>query len=107
MGLGEREARAWTVHFDAISNAAAASRAVIPAGAPELAELLGQFLARHVPVVPDAFAEFANVTLDLELVLLQPGHVEFLAGRAALELAGYVFIVVTDDPDQVIISLPF
>ena len=38
------------------------------------------------------------MALEVELVLLEPGDVEFLARGAALELAGNVFLVVTDDP---------
>lgn len=101
MGLGDAEARPRTLHFsaDTISDAATTCRTVGATGAPELAEFLAQFLTRHVPVVPDAFAELADMAFDFELVLFQPGHVEFLPGCAALELAGDVFIVITDDPD--------
>jgi hypothetical protein len=37
------------------------------------------------------------VALEFELVLLEPADVELLAGGAALELAGDVFLVVADD----------
>ena len=35
---------------------------------------------------------------ELQLVLLEPRDVEFLARCAALELSGDIFLVVTDDP---------
>jgi hypothetical protein len=37
------------------------------------------------------------VALEFKLVLLEPADVELLAGGAALELAGDVFLVVADD----------
>jgi hypothetical protein len=37
------------------------------------------------------------VAAQVELVLFEPADVEFLAGGAAFELAGYVFFVVADD----------
>lgn len=37
------------------------------------------------------------MTFKIELVLFEPGDVEFLAGGTALELAGNVFLVVADD----------
>jgi hypothetical protein len=38
------------------------------------------------------------MALELELVLLEPADVEFLAGSAALELARDVLLVVADNP---------
>jgi hypothetical protein len=40
------------------------------------------------------------VALELELVLLEPADVEFLARGAALELAVDVLFVVADDPGR-------
>lgn len=37
------------------------------------------------------------MSFEVELVLLEPGDIEFLAGGAAFELAGNVFLVVADD----------
>lgn len=38
------------------------------------------------------------MTLQIKLVLLEPGHVELLAGCATLQLAGDVLFIVFDDP---------
>jgi hypothetical protein len=43
------------------------------------------------------------VALDLELVLFQPGDVQFLAGSAALELTGDVLVVVADDTEKMLV----
>ena len=67
------------------------------AALPELAEFFGQFLAGCGPVVADAITELDGVTFQIQLVLLEPGDVEFLPGGATLELAGYIFFVVADD----------
>lgn len=64
---------------------------------PELAEVFAQFLPCCGPVVADAIAELGDVAAEIELVLLEPGDVEFLPGGAAFELAGDVFFVVADD----------
>ena len=50
------------------------------------------------PVVADVFAQLLDVTLQVELVLLEPAYVELLARGAALELAGYVLFIVANDP---------
>lgn len=78
--------------------AQAAGRAVRPAVAPELSEFPGQFLTGHAPVVPDAVAQLGHVPFELQLILLEPRHVELLARSAPLELSGDVLVVVTDDP---------
>jgi hypothetical protein len=54
-------------------------------------------LAGGGPVAADVVAQVLDVALELELVLLEPADVELLAGGAALELAGDVFLVVADD----------
>ena len=64
---------------------------------PELAEVFAEFLAGCCPVCFDAVAELGHGALDVELVLLEPGDVEFFAGRAAFELAVDVLVVVADD----------
>lgn len=78
--------------------AQAAGRAVRPAAAPELSEFSSQLLTGHAPVVSDAVAKLGHVPLELQLVLLEPGHVELLPGSAPLELSCDVLVVVTDDP---------
>ena len=35
---------------------------------------------------------------EIKLVLFQPTDIEFLAGGATLELSGYIFLVVADNP---------
>lgn len=42
------------------------------------------------------------MTLQVELVLLEPAYVELLARGAALELAGYVLFVVANDPVRLV-----
>lgn len=69
-------------------------------GLPELTEFLAQFLSGRRPVVLDAVTKLCHITLDVQLVLLQPRHVEFLAGCAALELPLDVLVIVTDNPGK-------
>lgn len=68
-----------------------------PAIQPKLAQLLAQLLACGGPVILDAIAQLGDVAFDVELILLEPGDVEFLARGAAFQLAGDVFFVVADD----------
>jgi hypothetical protein len=63
-----------------------------------LSELFTEFLAGSRPVVSNTVAELVDVALEVELVLLEPGDVEFLSGGAAVELTGDVFLIVTNDP---------
>jgi hypothetical protein len=65
---------------------------------PEVAEVLCELLARGGPVGLDAVAELDHVALEVELVLLEPRHVELLARGAALQLAVDVLVVVTNNP---------
>lgn len=74
-----------------------ARRALGPTGRPELAQLAAELLARGGPVVGDVIAQLLDVALEVEFVLLEPADVELLAGRAALELAGNVLFIVSDD----------
>lgn len=69
-----------------------------PGGGPELAQLAGELLAGGGPVGADVIAQLLYVALEVELVLLEPADVEFLAGGAALELTRNVLFVVADDP---------
>jgi hypothetical protein len=64
---------------------------------PELPQFLPDLAARTGPVETDTVPELGDVAAEIQLVLLEPADVEFLAGGAALELAGYVFFVVADD----------
>lgn len=65
---------------------------------PELAQLLSEFLACRRPVGADVIAQLLDVTLQIELVLLEPGDIELLSRGATLELAGNVLLVVAYDP---------
>jgi hypothetical protein len=71
---------------------------------PELAEVFGKLLAGCGPVRLNAVAQLGHGALDVELVLLQPRHVEFLAGGSALELAVNVLVVVADDSVRVSVA---
>ena len=64
---------------------------------PELLEVLAQLLASGCPVRLDAVAQLGHVTLDLQLVLLEPRYVQLLAGCAAFQLAVDVLVVVADN----------
>jgi len=64
---------------------------------PELAEVFAEFLASCCPVCFDAVTQLGHGALDVELVLLEPGDVEFFARGAAFELAVDVLVVVADD----------
>lgn len=65
---------------------------------PKLAQLLAKLLPRGRPVGADVFAQLLDMTLEVELVLLEPGDIELLARGAALQLSGDVLFVITDDP---------
>lgn len=73
-------------------------RALGSASGPEPAEFLSKLLTSRRPVGADVIAQLLDVTLQLELVLLEPAHVELLTRGAALELAGYILLVITHDP---------
>lgn len=64
---------------------------------PELPQFLPDLAARTGPIETYAVPELGDVAAEIQLVLLEPADVEFLAGGAALELAGDVFFVVADD----------
>lgn len=68
-----------------------------PARLPELAEVFAEFLAGCCPVCFDAVTQLGHGALNVELVLFEPGHVEFFARCAAFELAVDVLVVVADD----------
>ena len=91
---GQRSAAAAPVH----AVAGAGRGAVGPAILPDLSQFTAQLLSRHRPVVFDVVAQFHHMPLNLELVLLQPRHVQFLARRSTLELSGDVLVVVANNP---------
>lgn len=64
---------------------------------PDLTQFATELLAGHSPVVADVVTQLDDMALDLELVLLQPGDVQFLARGTALELTGDVLVVVAND----------
>lgn len=66
--------------------------------APELSKFFGKLLTGSRPVVADAFTELHNMTLEVKLILLEPGDIQFLSGTSALELPSNIFFVVSDDP---------
>lgn len=55
--------------------AGAGRGAVRAAVLPDLAQFTAELLAGHGPVAADVITQLGDVTLDLELVLLQPGNV--------------------------------
>lgn len=65
---------------------------------PEVAEVFCELLASGGPIGLDAVAELDHVALEVELVLLEPRHVELLARGAALQLAVDVLVVVANNP---------
>lgn len=81
--------------------AGARRRATGPAVLPDLSQFPTQLLTRHGPVVLDVVPELYHVSLDFQLVLLQPRDIEFLAGGTALKLTGDVLVVVSDDAKQI------
>ena len=73
-------------------------RTARPTTRPVLAKLFGELLASGGPVGADTVAELNDMALEVQFILLEPGDIEFLAGGAALKLAGDIFLVVFDDP---------
>lgn len=98
-GAGERTAVDTPIH----GVASAGRRAVGARVLPDLAQFTAELLAGHGPVVADVITQLDDVALDLELVLFQPGDVQFLAGSAALELTGDVLVVVADDTEKMLV----
>jgi hypothetical protein len=98
-GASERTAVDAPIH----GIARARRRAVRTRVLPDLAQFTAELLSSHGPVVADVIAQLDDVALDLELVLLQPGDVQFLAGGAALELTGNILVVVADDTGKMLV----
>lgn len=71
-------------------------RTVRAAGRPKLLEFTAEFLSSAGPVGDDVIAKVLDMALDVELILFQPAHVEFLSRSAPLELPGDVLFVVTN-----------
>lgn len=67
------------------------------AGLQELADVFAEFLAGGEPVRANVVAELGECALEVQLVLLEPGDVEFLSAGATLELTRDVFVVVAYD----------
>lgn len=65
---------------------------------PELFKFFGEFLASSRPIVADTFTELHNMTLEVKLILLEPGDIQFLPSTSTLELPSNIFFVVPDDP---------
>lgn len=80
-----------------VAHDGAAGWAALPGWLPELAELLAELLSCGGPIGLDGVAELCHVALHVQLVLLKPGNVQLLPRGSALELAGDVGFVVTDD----------
>jgi len=72
-------------------------RALGTADGPELLQLAAKFLASGGPVVCNVLSQILDVALEVQLVLLEPADVEFLAGCTTLELSGNVLLVVAND----------
>lgn len=71
--------------------------ALRPTRGPELLQLAAKLLAGTGPVGNDVITKILHVTLEIQLVLLEPAHVEFLSGCASSELAGDVLFIVAND----------
>lgn len=69
-GAGEGSTHA-PVHAVAGAGCGAVRAAVLP----DLAQFTAELLTGHGPVVANVVTQLDNMTLDLELVLLQPGYV--------------------------------
>lgn len=74
-------------------------RAAGPTVLPELTQFTTQFLACRGPVVSDVVADFRHMPLNFQFILFEPRHVQLLSRGTALELAGDVLIVITDDSE--------
>ena len=72
-------------------------RALGTADGPELLQLATKFLASSRPVVCDVLSQILDVALEVQLVLLEPADIEFLAGCSTLELSSNVLLVVAND----------
>ena len=88
----------------AIRSRKTTGRTVGSAGLPELSEVFAELLAGCGPVCADRVAQFGNVALDVELVLLEPGNIELLASSAALELTRNVLFVVSNNSARTQVS---
>lgn len=75
-------------------------RTLRSADGPVLAQLLGKILAGSSPVGADVLAQVLNVSLKVELILLEPADIELLPGSAALELTGNILLVIAHDSEQ-------
>lgn len=72
-------------------------RATRATALPKLSQFLSNLLTGRSPVHANTISDFRYVALEIQLVFLQPGHIEFLSRCATLELAGDVFLVITHD----------
>jgi hypothetical protein len=57
------------------------------------------------PILPYRVPQFANVALDFEFILFEPGDIELLARCTSLKLPSNVLFIVPDNPD-IIQSIP-
>lgn len=73
-----------------------------PTRGPELLELAAKLLTGTGPVGNDVITKILHMALEIQLVLLEPAHVEFLPGCASSELAGDVLFIVANDSGMAI-----
>lgn len=80
-----------------VTGAVKPGRAGRPTDGPELSKFLAQLCTGGGPVVGDVVAEILDVTLEVQLVLLEPADVQLLARASTLELSRNVLFVVTNN----------
>lgn len=97
-GCGELDASSGFISKINTSASPQASGWTAGSAAPKLFKFFGEFLAGSRPVIADAFTELHNMTLEVKLILLEPGDIQFLPSTSALKLPSNIFFVVPDDP---------
>lgn len=95
---GELDASSGFISKFNTSASSQASSWAAGSAAPELFKFFGKLLSGSRPIVADAFTELHNMTLEVKLILLEPGDIQFLSCTSALELPSNIFFVVPDDP---------
>ena len=89
-------------------------RTVWPTSLQKLSQVLGDFSACAGPILPYRVPQFANVALDFEFVLFEPGDIELLARCSSFKLPSDVLFIVANNPDIsqsiptfLVIDMPF
>jgi hypothetical protein len=66
----------------------------------KLSQVSGDLSPCAGPILPYRVSQFANVALDFEFVLFEPGDIELLARCTSLKLPSDVLFIVADNPDM-------